>query len=127
MGLSDLINDLPEKYNTIINEKISSKVKFYLGIARAYLSGAKVINIYKLPENLTASDKTLFKNLLLFLKKHCSVICYFTEEYCKDLFDDIYNLNNKKTMNNLSKIANNNIRNKKGDVLWEKTKSQARK
>jgi ABC-type multidrug transport system fused ATPase/permease subunit len=103
MGLSELINSFDSKYNTIVNENFPIKTRFFLGLARAYLSGAKIINIFKLPENLTASDKTLLKNILLLLKKNCTIICYFTELYLKDIFDEIYDLNNKNFMNNLSK------------------------
>lgn len=103
IGLSELINSLGEKYNTIVNENLSGKDKFFLGIARAYLSGAKIINVYKLPENLTASDKNLFKTIASFLRKKCTLICYFTDSYFKESFDSIYNLNNRKIMNNLSK------------------------
>lgn len=103
IGLTDLINSFEEKLNTIVNNNLSSKDKFFLGIARAYLSGAKIINIYKLPENLTSSDKNLFTTILSFLRKKCTVLCYFTNSCFKDSFDNIYILNNKTIMNNLSK------------------------
>ena len=112
MGLLNIINSFDEKFNTIINDNLSSKEKFIFGIARAYLSGAKLINIYKLPENLTKTDKILIKKILDFIKKKCTVICYFNEPHFQEIFDQTYSLNNcKKIMNNLSKIANNNNRN----------------
>ena len=111
MGLLEKINSFDDKYNTIIKDDVSQKNKFFLGIARAYLAGAKIINIYKLPENLSKPDNELIVKILNYLKRHCTVICYFNNIKFKEIFDTVYDLKNiNKNMNNLSKIADNNNR-----------------
>lgn len=112
LGLSEFICSFEDKYNTLANNDISTKQRFLLGIIRAYLSGSKIINIYKLPENLSRSDKDLIKQVFLNLKKHCTVICYFNSSQFEDIFDEIFFIEiNRKYANILSKNANNNIRN----------------
>ncbi len=112
LGLTELINSFDNKFNTILNDDISTKHRFFFGLARAYLSGVKIINIFQIPESLTKSDQELFKSIIKFINKTCTVICYFNQTRFTDLFDEIYQIeNNKIILNNLSKIANNNNRN----------------
>ena len=112
LELVDLINSFQNKINTIIDNSISAKSRFFLGLARAYLSGSKIINIYKFPDGLDKTDRDLFKSILKTINKSCSVICYFNQEWQTDLFDEIYIIEkNKLKMNKMSKIANNNNRN----------------
>lgn len=109
LGLQNYINSFQDQLNTIVNENFLSKDKFILGLVRAYLSGTKIIIIYKLPENLNSDDKILIKQILGFLKKHCTVICFFTQVYFENVFTEIYQVKKKKLIaNNLSKIADNN-------------------
>ncbi len=112
LGLSEYINSFEDKYNTILDNNISTKQKFILGLARSYLSGSKIINIFKLPENLSKSDKDLIKSLIKHMNKTCTIICYFNEEQFSEVFDEIYNVEKLELkMNKLSKFANNNNRN----------------
>jgi len=112
LELVDLINSFQNKINTIIDNSISAKSRFFLGLARAYLSGSKIINIYKFPDGLDKTDRDLFKSILKTINKSCTVICYFNQEWQTDLFDEIYIIEkNKLKMNKMSKIANNNNRN----------------
>lgn len=96
LKLDSLISSLDEKYNTIIDGTFSQKQKFLLGLARAYLSGAKVINIFQLPENLSKSDRSQIKSIINYLKKHCTVVCYFNEVQFSEIFDKIYYIENNK-------------------------------
>lgn len=112
LGLNDLINSFEDKFNTIINDEISTKNRFFLGLARAYLSGVKIINIFQIPESFSKSDRELFISLIKVINKSCTVICYFNQTKFPELFDEIYYIEkNKINLNNLSKIANNNNRN----------------
>jgi len=112
LGLGGLINSFDDKLNTILNDSISSKHRFFLGLARAYLSGAKIINIFKTPDSFSKSDRELFSLIFKTINKSCTIICYFNQEQFSELFDEIYYIeNNKIKMNNLSNIANNNNRN----------------
>lgn len=112
LGLSELINSFDAKYNTIIGTNLETKQKFFLGLARAYLSGSKIINIFKLPENLSKSDRTLFKQIVKYISKHATVICYFNEPQFSEIFDKIYEIEKSKIkLHNLSKNADNNSRN----------------
>ena len=111
LGISEMINSFENKHNTILDESISPKDKFFFGLVRAYLSGAKIVNIFKTPENFSKSDRDLFKTVVKTINKTCTIICYFNREQYPELFDEIYHIeNNKIKMNNLSKIANNNNR-----------------
>lgn len=112
LNLTNFINSFDEKFNSIISNNLTSKQRFFLGILRAFLSGAKIINIYKLPENLTRSDIELIKKVFLALKKQCTVLCFFNSTKFEDIFDEIYYIEiNRKYANILSKNANNNNRN----------------
>lgn len=112
LHLTDFINSFDDKFNSILDDNLSTKQRFFLGILRAYLSGSKIINIFKFPENLSKSDKELIKHILLTIKKQCSVICYFNNTQFEDVFDEIYYIEiNRKYANILSKNANNNNRN----------------
>ena len=112
LNLQNYLQTFKDNINTIVNDSFSTKDKFIWGLVRAYLSGAKIIIIYKLPENLNSSDKTLIKHILLSIKKQCTIICFFSQIYSINIFDEIYQIkNNKIITNNLSKIANNNNRN----------------
>lgn len=112
LNLQNYLQSFKDNINTIVNDSFSTIDKFICGLVRAYLSGAKIIIVYKLPENLNSSDKTLIKHILLSIKKQCTIICFFTQIYSINIFDEIYQIkNNKIIANNLSKTANNNIRN----------------
>ena len=112
LELINVFNSFENKLNTIVDNQVSSKHKFFLGIARAYLSGTKIINIFKFPETFDKSDRELFKTIIQKINKNCTVICYFNQEWQPELFDEIFVIENSKIkMNKLSKIANNNNRN----------------
>ena len=111
MGLQEFIDTFEDKLNTIMRENFTQKDKFFLGLARAYLAGAKIINIYKLPENLSKSDNELIIKMIKHLKKDCTIICFFNSMKFKELFDNVYYLENlTKSMNKLSKNADNKNR-----------------
>ncbi len=111
MGLQDFINNFENKFNTIMHDNFTQKDKFLLGLARAYLAGAKILNIYKLPENLSKKDNELIIKMIKHLKKDCTIICFFNSLKFKELFDNIYYLENlTESMNKLSKIADNKNR-----------------
>lgn len=117
LGLNDFINEFENKLNTIIDNSFRSNQRFVLGLLRAYLSGVKIINVYKIPENLDKNEKLLIKKLLTRIGSSCTIICYFNNLIFEELFDEIYEIkNNKLFMNKMSKNANNNIRKQKGDV-----------
>ena len=112
LELNEIIDSYDKKINTFLDSSISSKHRFYFGLARAYLSGSKIINIFKYPEQFDKSDIEKFKHILKHINKSCTIICYFNEERFSELFDEIYLIENSKIkMNKLSKNANNNIRN----------------
>lgn len=112
LGLLDLINSFDDKYNTILSDNISSKHRFFFGLARAYLSGVKIINIFNIPDSLSKTDRELFVSLIKTINKSCTILCFFNQTKFPELFDEIYYIeNNKLKLNNLSKIANNNNRN----------------
>ena len=90
LRVSNIISSFDEKYNTVIDDSFSSKQKFVLGLARAYLSGAKIINVFMLPENLSKSEREQIKFMLGFIKKHCTVICFFHQPTFREIFDKIY-------------------------------------
>lgn len=112
LNLTELINSFDEKINTILSDNLTRKNNFFLGLARAHLSDAKIINIFKFPENLTKSEKELLKNMLKIISKSSTIICYLNDENFPELFDEIFVIKKlKKFTNILSKNANNNNRN----------------
>lgn len=112
LELGEFLNEFDDKINTIVGNSIKSRQRFILGLLRAYLSGVKIINIFKLPENLTKSDRLFIKKLLTRINSSCTIICYFNNLTFEEYFDEIYEIkNNKLIMNKMSKNANNNNRN----------------
>ncbi len=68
------IEHLKDKINTVIDEKFNSKLLYFLGILRAYISGAKIICIYEIPENFLRADKLKLLHIIKFLKNKCTLI-----------------------------------------------------
>lgn len=113
--LKNLIDNQPQKINTIVSEQSDVVLKFFLGITRAYLSGAKVICIYGLPNNLNQNHLKLLENILLKIKEKCTINLFLDKSMLNLKFDNIFNceeslIKRKRTMNNLSNNADNNIR-----------------
>ena len=74
--LKKIITSLKHKENTIINEFTDKNLLFLLDITRCYLSGAKVICIENIIQNLTEEYKNIFLHILKQLNKNCSIIIF---------------------------------------------------
>lgn len=89
-GLSEQINNLPDKQNTLLSNSNSDTLKFFLGIARCYLSGAKIISIYEYPNFTNKHDLFLFKKILSFLKQKCTILFFAHSDEFSSVADNTY-------------------------------------
>ena len=96
-GLKEYIQNLPNKLNTIIDNKISSNLLFFLGILRAFLSGSKILVIYEIPDNFQKLDFDKLKKILEFLNKKCLVIIFSHEKTLSTLTNKTITIENGKT------------------------------
>ena len=80
-ALYDEIKKLPDGLNTIINEKISDELIYFLGLVRAFLSGAKIIVLNGVPSVLSDEEIELFKNFIMILKSHCTILFFASQDY----------------------------------------------
>ena len=95
-GLIETIEKLPQKINTIVDGSLDNFLRYVLGVARGVLSGAKIIVIYDYPSDLSKKELVILKNILLQIKKHCTVICFFKSKTFDNFFDEIIFLDKKE-------------------------------
>ncbi len=98
-GLTEQINKLPNKLNSLVSESNSSALKFFLGLARCYLSDAKILCIYELPNFTNKHDLFVFKKILSFLKKKCTVLLFSHSDEFSMLADNTYYFENGNIKN----------------------------
>lgn len=88
VGVLSMINKLPKKFNTKIEEIGSSGMLFLIGLARAILSKCNILMIYEIPQD---TDEEFRKNVIELLTKQkvdkTVIIFTHTNEY-----DEIANL-----------------------------------
>ena len=56
--------------------EINSNLVYFLGIARCFLSEAKIICIYDIPEDLNENEKELFIDIIKKIQKSCTVLIF---------------------------------------------------
>ncbi len=79
------INALPKKQNSVLDISSHPTLAFFLGLARSYLSGAKIICIYETPNFTTKQDVDIFENILNFLHGKCTVLLFsHTDQFKTD-------------------------------------------
>ena len=95
-NLKNEINKLTDKHNTIMGSDLNPKLVYFLGILRCYLSGAKIICIYELPNDLNHEEIELLKNIFQELKKHSLVILFSNTKEFSDVATNVYRIQNGK-------------------------------
>lgn len=114
-NLKKEIDRLPEGMNTVVGESTNKKLLYFLGIVREFLFGAKIINIFGVPENMNSNEKLLLLRLLKFLKGKCTVITYAKDDIFFKLADTTYYVADNK----ISKIVSLASKHKKELSLFE--------
>ena len=95
-NLKNEINKLADKHNTIMDSDINPTLVYFLGILRCYLSGAKIICIYEIPNDLNREEKELLKNIFQELKKNTLVILFSNTNEFSDVATNVYRIQNGK-------------------------------
>ena len=96
LGLKTMISFLPNKLNTDA-QTLSPKTAFFMGIARSYLSNAKIIAINDVPEHLTSDETELLSQILKVLKKEKTILLFSHTSLFEQLTDTtLFTENNKK-------------------------------
>lgn len=96
LSLENIINSLPNKVDTIINEDISQKYIFFLGILRTYLISPKIICIYEFPENFEKTDYELFYHCIKVLNNSSTVILFLHKPLTLTIDSSIYYIENSR-------------------------------
>ena len=98
-NLKSEINLLPNKENTIISSKTHPNLAYFLGLARSFLSGAKIICIYEIPPSFTAKEYNLLKKIVQYLKKHCTLLFFVHTDDISDVCNKTFYIENFKITN----------------------------
>lgn len=98
-GLKSEIDKLPDKMNTVVDENFSPKLIYFLGLVRAYVSGAKIICIYESPENFNRNDISKLHHIIKFLKGKCTIICFSHNDIFNNVVQKTYYVENSKIIN----------------------------
>lgn len=103
-GLNSKINKLKNKLDTVIDDSFNHPLKFFLGLARCYLSNAKIICIDGVPHNLTSEDFELLEKIITLIKKDRLIILFSSNEKYSHLANSVFYIkNNKIQLNKISK------------------------
>lgn len=98
-GLKPEIDKLKDKLNTIVDENFNKKLLYFLGILRAYVSGAKIICIYSVPAGLTKFEIQKLLSVIKFLKDKCTVICFSDSDIFSSVSNKTYYVEHSKIKN----------------------------
>lgn len=101
-GLKSDIDFLPERLNTIIDEKFNKKLLYFLGIFRSYISGAKIINIFGVPDDLTGGETKRLLHLIKHIKGKCTIIIFNNSDTLYEISDTTHYLKNSKIKSTIS-------------------------
>lgn len=98
-NLKPEIKLLKDKENTIISADTHPNLAYFLGIARSFLSGAKIICIYEIPPTFTAKEYSLLKKIVQYLKKYCTLLFFVHTDNISDVCDKTFYVENFKIIN----------------------------
>lgn len=87
IGILNLINKLPNGFNTKIDEISSSSTLFMLGLARAMLSNSNILMVYEIPQDTDEQFRKKIVKTLTNIKNKTLILFTHTS-----IFDDIANL-----------------------------------
>ena len=105
--LSKEVAKYKDKINSVVSTIKNSSLLFFLGLARSYLSGAKIICIYELPNTFLSHEKELLKTIIKKIKKECSILLFSNDSLLTELADNVYETKNGKIK--IKQIQNKNV------------------
>ena len=83
-NIYSIINELEKGIDTIIDENISKKLLFFLGIIRCCFIDSKIFCIYEIPENFNISDFEVLSDIISYINKKSTIII-FTHKHLEKL------------------------------------------
>lgn len=95
-GLLSKINKLKNKLDTLINADLNSNLVYFLGIAKCFLSGSKIICVYGQPSDFLKEENDLFETIIKKLKKECMLLIFSSNEKLSHLADNVFSVKNGK-------------------------------
>ena len=94
-GILDFILKSPEWFNTLVNDKqdnLSTGEKQRLGLARIFLSGAKVLLLDEATSNVDAQNEALILKQLTKAKENHAIVLISHRESTLSICDRIYEM-----------------------------------
>lgn len=98
-GLKADIEAQKNKLNTIVDENFSMELTYFLSILRAYVSGAKIICIYDVPQNFSRQKIQKLMHILKFLKGKVTLILFSKTDVFKQISKKTYYFEKGKIIN----------------------------
>ncbi len=98
-GLKTEIDSYKNKLNTIVDENFNRELIYFLSILRAYVSGAKIICIYGVPENFNRQKIQKLMHIIKFLKGKATLILFAKTDIFKPVCKKTYYFENGKIIN----------------------------
>ena len=95
LHLKEKVDKLPQKINTKI-QYVDDKLLYFLGIARAYISGSKILCINEIPSNFVKADFDLLKKVVGFLKGKMTVLLFSSSDFFSKNADLVFYLEKGK-------------------------------
>lgn len=97
LNLTNVIQSLPQGYETLIGDIKNGETLFWIGLIRAALSKCKILMIYEYPEDVSEDFHIKLQNIIASSDPYKRTIILFTHKNNYDnLADTIYKIDNGK-------------------------------
>lgn len=97
-GIYENLQKLPDGMNTIVDEDFDKITLYFLSIARAYLSGAKIICIYGFPHEFDGENTKKLTKILKFLKGKVTTLLFSHSDIFSELCNQTVYVENSKIL-----------------------------
>lgn len=97
LGLTKVIESLPQGYDTQASDITDGETKFWIGLIRAALSKCKVLMLYEYPDDVTPDFHTTLQRIIATSEPNKRTLIFFTHKDDYDnLADIMYEIKNNK-------------------------------
>ena len=105
LHLEEVINSLPQGYETPISDILEGETRFLIGLIRATLSKCKILMIYEYPDDVSENFHKILQHIISTSEGSKRTLIFFTHKDDYDnLADMLYEIKNGKIK--LAKVTN---------------------